>query len=53
MDPFRFLENAEYVAVNQRSSRLESCLKCLGCCCADFENHYDILVPSGEGKVVK
>lgn len=33
--------------VDQKTNAMEGCLKCLGCCCADFENTYDILVPNG------
>ena len=40
---------ADAVTVDQKSLPLESCLKCFGCCCADFENLYDILVPGEQG----
>eukprot|EP00602_Paraphysomonas_sp_CaronLab_P010966 CAMPEP_0185017494 /NCGR_PEP_ID=MMETSP1103-20130426/437_1 /TAXON_ID=36769 /ORGANISM="Paraphysomonas bandaiensis, Strain Caron Lab Isolate" /LENGTH=241 /DNA_ID=CAMNT_0027546927 /DNA_START=39 /DNA_END=765 /DNA_ORIENTATION=- len=48
-DPFITIERADNITVDQKSQFAESCCKCLGVCCADFENSYDVYVPDGAG----
>lgn len=36
--------SSPYVVIDQQSNLLESCCKCFGCCCADTQNSYKIIV---------
>lgn len=48
------MKNQDEVVINQTTTFMDNCLKCLGCCCADFENTYDISFGhNGTGKELK
>jgi hypothetical protein len=49
IDPFNSIERADTITIEQKSFYLESCCKCMGVCCADFQNVYDILTPDRGG----
>lgn len=49
IDPFSSIERADTITIEQKSFYSELCCKCMGVCCADFQNVYDILIPDGGG----
>lgn len=44
MDPFLSLASSQTVIIDQKSNVLESCCQCVGCCCVDTQNSYEIIV---------
>ena len=48
IDPFSSLAAEQSVIVNNETNYLEGCCKCFGCCCADFNNTYDLYLANSK-----